>query len=53
MKLMHREALDSPSRVRRFIAEARTLGRLRHPKIVDVHGIGRMQATAATSWSWT
>ena len=43
IKLMHREALDSPSRVRRFIAEARTLGRLRHPKIVDVHGIGRMQ----------
>jgi serine/threonine protein kinase len=42
IKLMHREALDSPSRVRRFIAEARTLGRLRHPRIVDVHGIGRM-----------
>jgi tRNA A-37 threonylcarbamoyl transferase component Bud32 len=42
VKLMHREALDSPSRIRRFVAEARTLGRLRHAKIVDVHGIGRM-----------
>jgi serine/threonine protein kinase len=42
IKLIHREALDSPSRVRRFIAEARALGRLRHPRIVDVHGIGRM-----------
>ena len=50
---MHREALDSPSRVRRFIAEARALGRLRHPKIV---GRARQRPdgwTAATSSSWT
>ena len=42
VKLMYREALDSPSRVRRFVAEARALARLRHPNIVGVHGIGRM-----------
>jgi serine/threonine protein kinase len=42
LKLIHREALDSPSRVRRFFAEGRALARLRHPHIVGVHGIGRM-----------
>ncbi len=42
LKLIRREALDSPSRVRRFFAEARALARLRHPQIVGVHGIGRM-----------
>jgi serine/threonine protein kinase len=42
LKLIKREALDSPSRVRRFFAEARALARLRHPRIVGVHGIGRM-----------
>jgi serine/threonine protein kinase/WD40 repeat protein len=42
LKLIKREALDSPSRVRRFLSEARTLARLRHPHIVGVHGIGRM-----------
>src|SRR5262249_34114869 len=42
LKLIKREALDSPSRVRRFFAEARALARLRHPHVVGVHGIGRM-----------
>ena len=42
LKLINREALDSPSRVRRFFAEARALARLRHPHIVGVSGIGRM-----------
>jgi serine/threonine protein kinase/formylglycine-generating enzyme required for sulfatase activity len=42
LKLIRREALDSPSRVRRFFAEARASARLHHPQIVGVHGIGRM-----------
>jgi serine/threonine protein kinase len=42
LKLIRREALDSPSRVRRFFVEARALARLRHPQIVGVHGIGRL-----------
>ena len=42
LKVIRREALESPSRVRRFFAEARALARLRHPQIVGVHGIGRM-----------
>jgi serine/threonine protein kinase len=42
LKLIQREALDSPSRVRRFFAEARALARLRHPHVVGVHGIGQM-----------
>ena len=41
LKLIRREALDSPSRVRRFFAEARALARLRHADIVGVHGIGQ------------
>ncbi|MFO0893069.1 MAG: protein kinase [Isosphaeraceae bacterium] len=42
LKLLKREALDSPGRVRRFLAEARALARLKHPQVVGVHGIGRM-----------
>jgi len=42
LKVIKREALDSPARVRRFVAEARTLARLKHPHIVGVHGLGRM-----------
>ncbi len=42
LKVIRREALDSPSRVRRFFAEARALARLGHSQIVGVHGIGRM-----------
>ncbi|WP_165227080.1 protein kinase domain-containing protein [Aquisphaera insulae] len=41
LKRIHRDALASPGRVRRFVAEARALARLRHPRVVGVHGIGR------------
>ena len=41
VKVLNREALAAPEIVGRFLAEGRAVARLKHPNIVDVHGIGR------------
>jgi serine/threonine protein kinase len=40
-KFLRKSFLENPAAVERFIAEARTVARLRHPGIVGVHGLGR------------
>ena len=40
IKVVHPELAAHPSIVRRFLAEARTIARLRHPSIVAVHTAG-------------
>jgi eukaryotic-like serine/threonine-protein kinase len=40
IKVVHPELAAHPSIVRRFLAEARTIARLRHPSIVAVHAAG-------------
>ena len=40
IKVVHPELAAHPSIVRRFLAEARTIARLRHPGIVAVHAAG-------------
>jgi serine/threonine protein kinase len=42
IKALHKVWLDDPRAIERFVGEARTAARLRHPNIVDVHGIGRL-----------
>jgi RNA polymerase sigma factor (sigma-70 family) len=41
VKFLRKSLLDHPGVVRRFIAEARTVARLRHPHIVGTQGLGR------------
>lgn len=43
IKVVHPELAAHPSIVRRFLAEARTIARLRHPGIVAVHAAGTAQ----------
>jgi RNA polymerase sigma factor (sigma-70 family) len=41
VKFLRRSFLDQPRVVQRFIGEARTIARLRHPNIVGTQGLGR------------
>jgi eukaryotic-like serine/threonine-protein kinase len=41
VKFLRKSFLDQPGVVRRFIGEARTVAKLRHPNIVGIHGLGR------------
>ncbi len=43
IKVVHPELAAHPSIARRFLAEARTIARLRHPGIVAVHAAGTAQ----------
>lgn len=40
IKVLHPSATDAPSHSRRFLDEARTLARLRHPSIIETAGYG-------------
>ncbi|MGH7536025.1 MAG: protein kinase domain-containing protein, partial [Gemmatimonadales bacterium] len=40
IKVIHPELATHPSLARRFLAEARTIARLRHPNVVAVHAAG-------------
>jgi len=40
IKVVHPELAAHPSIVRRFLAEARTIAKVRHPSIVAVHAAG-------------
>jgi hypothetical protein len=41
VKFLRKSFLNQPILVERFIGEARTIARLRHPNIVAIHGLGR------------
>jgi tRNA A-37 threonylcarbamoyl transferase component Bud32 len=41
VKFLRKSLLHQPGVVQRFIGEARTIARMRHPNIVGVHGLGR------------
>jgi hypothetical protein len=41
VKFLRKTLLDQPGVVQRFLGEARTVARLRHPNIVGIHGLGR------------
>ena len=40
VKFLRKSFLDQPGVVQRFIGEARTIAKLRHPNIVGIHGLG-------------
>lgn len=40
IKLLHRKAMAAPNVRKRFLDEARTMARLRHPNLVPVHDLG-------------
>ncbi len=46
VKFLRKTFLGQPDVVHRFIGEARTIARLRHPSIVGIHGLGRTPAGA-------
>ena len=44
VKFLRKSFLDQPWVVQRFIGEARTIAKMRHPNIVGIHGLGRTPA---------
>jgi len=46
VKFLRKSFLDQPWVVQRFIGEARTIAKLRHPNIVGIHGLGRTKGGA-------
>ena len=48
IKVVHPELATHDSIARRFLAEARTIARLRHPNIVAVHAAGTARISFTT-----
>jgi serine/threonine protein kinase len=46
VKFLRKSFLNQPWVIRRFIGEASTIAKLRHPRIVGTHGLGRTPAGA-------
>ncbi len=45
IKVLNEEAASSPARIERFVQEARSVARLSHPNILDIHDFGDHNGT--------